>query len=649
MIRVDRFEKETLPDLEAWVQSYPADAEVWDQFSLSDVQTYNPVYDRLFSGQDNSEIGLNHPYRVRDLGTVYKSRQLAAGLVDEVIEAPVHVKFAPLLDPIKYMIGKYDGKAEAQKELPRSGQELKTKLGSHNNYSYVDNFFCYLSSRLLHDYGLPHGIDYYGSVLARQKTFRYMATDDMNYLNESDAFHAKLKDGSLICHEYADAPAKAGTHAFRGRLDLVDVDTENIDDLLDLEELEGGMAPEKEKKESVFEKASMGIASEDICLSEEIGFSGEDGEKESMHLRDDQSSDSDVSLTDDEDEPVRRKPHIPKLRLDTISPADDPDPELLVRGGEDSEWEDVSDDEQESMGPTSEGGSNRDSEEEEGSLYGSEEQEIMVYINDFPVQAICLQRCDGTLDELFDKGMMNEAMSMAYLFQVVATLYAYQKAFGMTHNDLHTNNIMYINTDIETLYYRVAGKRYAVPTYGRIMKIIDFGRSIYRFDEHDYVSDSFSHEGDAHTQYNFEPYYNPAKPKVDPSFSFDLCRLGTSLYDFVIDHDTQHNADPDTDFDSFQRMVHEWCQDDEGRNVLYKRSGEERYPEFKLYKMIARTVSRHTPEAQFKHFTNYEMPAEQGLTEEGLPEGGHLPWIDIDRIPKMFREATKEKEVEINA
>jgi hypothetical protein len=96
-------------------------------------------------------------------------------------------------------------------------------------------------------------------------------------------------------------------------------------------------------------------------------------------------------------------------------------------------------------------------------------------------------------------------------------------------------------------------------------------------------------------------------------------------------------------------MVHEWCQDDEGRNVLYKRSGEERYPEFKLYKMIARTVSRHTPEAQFKHFTNYEMPAEQGLTEEGLPEGGHLPWIDIDRIPKMFREATQEKEVEINA
>lgn len=612
MIRVDRFEKEALPNLEGWAHSYPVDAEVWDQFSLSDVQTYNPVYDRLFSGQDNSEIGLNHPYRVKDLGTVYKSRQLSAGLVDEVVRAQVHVKFAPLLDPIKYMIGKYDGKAEALKELPRSGQELKTKLGSHNNYSYVDNFFCYLSSRLLHDFGMPHGIDYYGSFLARQKTFRYMATDDMNYLNDSDAFHAKIKDGSLLCHEYADAPVKGGTHAFRGRLHLSDAETENFDDLLNLEELE--------------EKA------EDIPLSyppvEEAELVYEDREPdESVHLRDDRSSDSDVSLTDDEDEPVRRKPHIPKLRLDTISPSEDPDPEMLVRGGEDSEWEDVSDDEEESMGPTSE---EEEQEEEEG-------QEIMVYIHDFPVQAICIQRCDGTLDALFDKGLMNESMSMAYLFQVVATLYAYQKAFGMTHNDLHTNNIMYVNTDVETLYYRVAGKRYAVPTYGRIMKIIDFGRSIYRFDEHDYVSDSFSHEGDAHTQYNAEPYYNPAKPQVDPSFSFDLCRLGTSLYDFVIDHDTQHDADPDTEFDSFQRMVHEWCQDDEGRNVLYKRSGEERYPEFKLYKMIARTVSRHTPEAQFKHFTAFEMPADQGLTEEGLPEGAHLPWIDIDRIPKMFR------------
>jgi hypothetical protein len=45
-------------------------------------------------------------------------------------------------------------------------------------------------------------------------------------------------------------------------------------------------------------------------------------------------------------------------------------------------------------------------------------------------------------------------------------------------------------------------------------------------------------------------------------------------------------------------LVEEWCLDDKKRNVLYKKNGEERYPDFKLYKMIARTVHAHTPEAQ---------------------------------------------------
>jgi hypothetical protein len=40
--------------------------------------------------------------------------------------------------------------------------------------------------------------------------------------------------------------------------------------------------------------------------------------------------------------------------------------------------------------------------------------------------------------------------------------------------------------------------------------------------------------------------------------------------------------------------------DDKGKNVLYKRNGDERYPEFKLYKMIARIVHKHTPEAQLE-------------------------------------------------
>jgi hypothetical protein len=172
-------------------------------------------------------------------------------------------------------------------------------------------------------------------------------------------------------------------------------------------------------------------------------------------------------------------------------------------------------------------------------------------------------------------------------------LIIYQKTFSFTHNDLHTNNIMYIDTDVEYLYYMFEGKTYRVPTYGKIYKIIDFGRGIYKFNGKQFCSDSFAPGGDAATQYNCEPYMNENKPRLEPNPSFDLCRLGCSIYDFVIDDD--ENLD---DMDDLQKLILSWCIDDNGKNVLYRRNGEERYPNFKLYKMIARTVHNSVPKEQ---------------------------------------------------
>ena len=43
---------------------------------------------------------------------------------------------------------------------------------------------------------------------------------------------------------------------------------------------------------------------------------------------------------------------------------------------------------------------------------------------------------------------------------------------------------------------------------------------------------------------------------------------------------------------------------------MYKNNGEERYPEFKLYKMIARTVHNHVPQEVLKdpYFGRYVVP-----------------------------------------
>ena len=40
------------------------------------------------------------------------------------------------------------------------------------------------------------------------------------------------------------------------------------------------------------------------------------------------------------------------------------------------------------------------------------------------------------------------------LFQIIMTLVVYQKCFDFTHNDLHTNNIMYVKTEKQHIYVK---------------------------------------------------------------------------------------------------------------------------------------------------------------------------------------------------
>lgn len=216
-------------------------------------------------------------------------------------------------------------------------------------------------------------------------------------------------------------------------------------------------------------------------------------------------------------------------------------------------------------------------------------QEVVASIGQFPVQVIALEACDDTLDSILEKLKPEELTSA--LMQVVLTLLFYQHTYQFTHNDLHTNNIMFVATDVPFLYYSYKENSYKVPTFGKIFKIIDFGRSIYTFNGNRYMSDSFSDEGDAATQYNTEPYFNEKKPRIDPNYSFDLCRLACSMVEVL----------PDTEaFAPINDLIEDWCSDDKGRNVVFKQNGAERYPNFKLYKMIARTVHAHTPEAQLR-------------------------------------------------
>jgi hypothetical protein len=283
-----------------------------------------------------------------------------------------------------------------------------------------------------------------------------------------------------------------------------------------------------------------------------------------------------------------------------------------------SETEDSESEGSESEGSESEGSESEESETEGSKSYS--EDCLNIVLDKCLVQITSLEHCDNTLDSLIIKTMPDDEL-MACLFQIIMSLIVFQDTFSFTHNDLHTNNIMFIQTKEEYLFYCYKEKHYKVPTFGKIFKIIDFGRSIYKVNSNIICSNSFQDGGDAHTQYNTEPYYNAKKKRIDPNFSFDLCRLACSMWD---NYFTVRNVDKIIEENKFVKIIDDWCRDDDGISVLYKKNGRERYPEFKLYKMIARTVHNHTPHAQLLREEFQQFCVEPTTS------------MNIDLIPKMI-------------
>jgi hypothetical protein len=99
------------------------------------------------------------------------------------------------------------------------------------------------------------------------------------------------------------------------------------------------------------------------------------------------------------------------------------------------------------------------------------------------------------------------------------------------------------------------------------------------------------------------------KPRLDPNPSFDLCRLACSIYDFIEERKKRPREGVDkkdddakiADLGELRQFIHTLCLDDNGKHVLYKKNGEERYPGFRLYKSIARFCHHQIPADVLSH------------------------------------------------
>ena len=256
-------------------------------------------------------------------------------------------------------------------------------------------------------------------------------------------------------------------------------------------------------------------------------------------------------------------------------------------------------------------------EQSESDDSSSEDLSVFIELKDYPVMMIFQEQMQGVLDDMleFDNGESHgtkawEDRWIAWTFQIIAALCAAQGVLGFTHNDLHTNNIVWKTTEESWIWYKNRdGTVWRVPTYGKIFCLIDFGRGIFRVKDSLFISDDFSRGGDADGQYNFDTVSRMNRSKVYPNPSFDLCRYSVSVIDTLYPEPPVKKEDGgilskegswevyETE-SPFWNLLWSWLIDDNGANVLRDEDGTERFPDFDLYQHISAHIHSCKPQDQ---------------------------------------------------
>ena len=600
--------------------------------NIVECQNYIPIYKLFFSLNETNynSINLNHKWILESIKNPIEdvnNKHEYLGVLqntetEKKINKKIFIKMSPLLDPFKYFLGKYNDNNLFNLPSFNNDIDVHPKILGYNNVSYVDSFFVFLTDRLLHDHSFIHGLEFYGSFLSIKNNLKINIIDDLEHLIQSDYFNKNT--GKLFTvDDYSH---------------LMDTDTD---------------APKLKPINilNISNKSSISVTSLDDNIYENIfePINSSNKDTTDTHITLEEMKELDLELVDLSFTDIQQKIQ-PNTELDTESNSDcssrtshtnENDSENISENlsGDNNSGDNNSGDN--NSGDNNSGDNNSENECKsdkksstsyiDDSLSDSDDSDIsydtplFATINKFPIQIICMENCENTLDSLIIDEELTEEEYFSALMQVIMILITYQKCFSMTHNDLHTNNIMYLPTSKKYLYYCYNNTTYKVPTFGRIYKIIDFGRSIYKLNGKILCSDSFKSDEDAGGQYNTEPFYNNKKPRLDPNFSFDLCRLACSIFDYIVD-DLDEVKDL-TKCTPFTKLIVEWCLDDNNNNILYKTNGDERYPDFKLYKMIARCVHNHTPQNQLSRpeFKHYEVQS------KNLPKDAVI--MNIDNYP----------------
>ena len=475
------------------------------------------------------------------------------------------VKSVHLLNPIDLIKEKYV--MPEHPLLPQSENTWKKtllKLHSHNNQAYVDTVANFVLSRFRELNLTPHCILYYGAATGICKKYQFNISQEYDTYRQCRWFWNGMKSHS------------ARLTVVRGDADIEDIP--NFEDIYK-EIVTCPFEEETAEGEIVLEPiATENIDSTDVESVKSFTF--DNIEEDAQNVKDIFEINKQVT------------------KRSSLKKSDSESESDLTEDSTDESDEDDDDDSSVEL-----------------------DIDICLEIPNMPVVLIYQEAQDGVMDTLLDEDEIDghdkgsqgwEARWIAWLFQIISALTFLQSAVCFTHNDLHSNNILWRKTDKKFLYYRTKdGTIWRVPTYGKIFSIIDFGRSIFRLGKHLWVSDDHWPDQEAGDQYNFGPFFDHNKPKNPPNPSFDLCRLAISLIDGLYEEKPPKKKGKGVSIISQEdnwkvfettsplfNLLWSWTVDKSGQTVFEDKDGDEKYEGFELYIRIAHDVQNAVPKDQ---------------------------------------------------
>lgn len=538
---------------------------------LNDV---NPVVGHLYPKKKGETLA--EPYTIQAVDVSGKKLHVA----ERAEPIPMYMKVVHLLDPQNFMKS-HEGYVDVPS--PTFWNFGHGDLRFHHNKAYTEALAYHYASTIGIETGVPHYVGWLGSVRAFAEEYKYDMDVDFEtyrfrrwFWEHYDAgwYDIRLEDketGAVLTKEELESLYRPDADALTDT-STVSSDEEDEEDKEEGEDMEDGAV-----SEFSFEELDVDVAMDMATAGAGFHTIGIDASAELESITSFSVASSASEL---------------------------PTPRTALDGQSHKPYS--ADDGDESMESI------------------TERYNCYAVLRKMPVLITFLEAQDGVLDHELEicgePSAERDAQWLAWIFQVVAALAVLQERLGLTHNDLHTNNILWQATDQEFLYYRwgPSGQHYRVPTYGRVLKIIDFGRAIYMGADKKTVmiSSDYYDSNDAAGMYNFGPMTCDDEPQRMPNRAFDLalftCSALRSLFyvnpepvegGAVLSVTPEGLAGPWTVRASASplfNLLWSWVVGKDKRSIFETEDGCERWEGFGLYIGLAEHAVAGVPADQFK-------------------------------------------------